>query len=707
MFRKVICVLMAVLFCLGAFAGCSEKKSKSEQVVGQAAIKRDVAESTEWQRYDAEIVSCEVTRRQTNPEDKTDYVFVKVFGESDRFGIEAYYKLTYVFYNEGWLLEDLIPDPKEDVPVLTWQKTACIRFGASGDRFAILGPDGVVLNDDAARPDRLPVIEGAEVSSAVRGQRIVLKDRSQSDVLFRLLETLFENGITELTPQIVRIDLGDPEHVGMYFADESVTIRFADAKALYGNGMLRLRNNWTELMETADTMILHSATSVTISVLSNGGIFITPVYPDSVQPDEPVASPDPSGESTDTRTAIIQDEKGENNEDLVSITVVVPAKSKLTIHFPNQEDYQYENEDDKDKQRKVKIPVQIFYKNEPLEESTVEFFPEITITSPDGSSYKVNCPSFTRTFPKLNITLTAPVPDDDNIIMAPESNEIKISGTIDEPTADVSVNGNPVPIDAGGMFVYDFKFPADAGEEDVETLKIVATKDNYVTDEEEITIHAYKFIPEPMKLEVHSEGSALRADASGKLTVTGKTTPGAELTATSDDPQNVSCGKVSVDGSGNFSFQITMGAEYYGASVITLRAEKENMEPAQRRFRIIKGFKDKDAFLKYYNKTKTYMEIAPKKLSIDDLLANQTQYASNTYGFRIIIVVVEVIDKDGDIIVKATNNKTGETVYVHNLSEKWAPADNIGAKYYVYCNFVGTYEDTGCCEFLGWFAKKP
>ncbi len=410
--------------------------------------------------------------------------------------------------------------------------------------------------------------------------------------------------------------------------------------------------------------------------------------------------------SVDTKNAQIQ-KYVDNGVDHVAITVKIPSNATLTITLPHQPDYQFTNTDSQEVTRKVKIPIGVFNPNEPLTEATREITPQITVTAADGSSYTVNCPSFTYEYPKLNISVGSPVPNEKGIIMASESNEIKITGTIDEPTADITINGNLVQVYEGGMFVYDFKFPADAGEDDEETLKIVATKDNYVTDEEEITIHAYKFVPEDMVLEVRSEGSALRADTSGKLTVTGKTLPGSTLTAVSDNTTNVLCGSVTVDGEGNFSFQVTMDPTFYGMSTINLSASKEGATDGSTSFKVLRGFKDKDSFLKYYNKTKTYIEISPKKTSIADLLANQTQYASNTYGFRITAIVVEVINKDGDIIVKMTNNKTEETIYVHNLSEKWAPADNVGGKYNVYCNFVGTYEDTGCCEFLGWFAKKP
>ena len=353
----------------------------------------------------------------------------------------------------------------------------------------------------------------------------------------------------------------------------------------------------------------------------------------------------------------------------------------------------------------MKIPAEVFYPNTPLDDPTVVFQPDITITGADGSSYKVNCPTFTRTFPKLEITVTEPVPEGDEPFMAPESNVVSLSGVISDPTAEVSINGVVTVVYVGGKFMYDYKFADTATEDTVDTITITATKNNCVGDTKEVKVHAYKFIPEPMKLEVRSEGSSLRADKSGKLTVTGTTLPGATLTATSDNATNVLCGSVAVDVEGNFSFQITTEESFYGMSVITLSAEKEGAESGTTKFTVTKGFADKDAFLKFYNSKHSYLEI-PSKITLDVLLANQAQYANNNYGFRITATVVEVITIDGDTIVKMSMNKTNETVYVHNLSDKWAPGENVGAKYNVYGNFVGSYSDTGCCEFYGWFAKK-
>lgn len=420
---------------------------------------------------------------------------------------------------------------------------------------------------------------------------------------------------------------------------------------------------------------------------------------DQTTPSEPAETEAPA---LDSRTAQLQELIDENNKDLIAITVVVPANSTVVIDFPNQDDYTYENTEAKDITRKVKIPVEVFYPNKPLEEPTVVFQPDITINQADGTSYKVNCPTFTRTFPKLNITITAPIPEGEEPFMAPESNIVSLQGTIDDPAADVFVNGVQTVVYTGGVFMYDYKFADGVSEDTVDTITVSATKINCVGDTKEIKVHAYKFIPEPMTLVVKSEGNALRTDKSGKLTVTGTTLPGATLTATSDNATNVLCGSVNVDGEGNFSLQITAVDTFYGTSVITLNAEKEGAESASTQFKVLRAWSDYKTFRKFYIKNKTYLEV-PK---IDDLLANIDLYATNTYGFRISAKVVEVITVDGDTIVKMTNNKTNETLYVHKLSTEWKPEENIGSLYNIWCNFTGTYSDTGCCEFDGWFARK-
>ena len=378
------------------------------------------------------------------------------------------------------------------------------------------------------------------------------------------------------------------------------------------------------------------------------------------QSNTPVEPATTEAPALDAKTAQLQEMVDDKGNDVIAITVVIPANSTVEIYFPNQPDYSFTNSEAKDLTRKVKIPVEVFYPNTPLDEPTVVFQPDITIKNADGSSYKVNCPTFTRTFPKLEITVTEPIPEGDEPFMAPENNVISLQGVISDPTAEVSINGVVTVVYVGGKFMYDYKFADTATEDTVDTITITATKNNCVGDTKEIKVHAYKFIPDPMKLEVRNEGKSLRTDKSGKLTVTGTTLPGATLEAISDNVTNVYCGSVAVDAEGNFSFQISTEESFYGTSVITLNADGKEIgaDNGSTSFRILKVWADKDAFVKYYTKTKTYIQ-TPK---IDDLLANESQYASNTYGYRIAARVVETITIDGETIVKMTNNKTNETI---------------------------------------------
>jgi hypothetical protein len=429
---------------------------------------------------------------------------------------------------------------------------------------------------------------------------------------------------------------------------------------------------------------------------------------------EPAATPEPTAApltASDIQDAVLQEYIDENGKDTISVSVTIPANATLVIDFPNQADYEFTNTEPKSMQRIIRIPVEVFYLNVPLTESTVVLTPKITIIAEDGTVFPVPCDSFTRTFPSLTVTVLEPIPDENGVIMAPESNVIRIRGVVDpvpDPVPDaITVNGVSTEVYEDGGFVYEYHLRDGIGEDETEEITIVARKNNHVTAEKTITVHAYKFVPEPMLLKVRTGGSALRTDENGKVTVSGVTLPGASLSAVSDNTSSVLCGSVTVDSAGNFSFQITTDPAFFGISVITVSAEKDGAESATAQFTVAKGFEDKTEFLKYYSKTKTYYELnAAGGLTVADLLAKPEQYATEEYGFRVSATVTEVMEADGGTIVKMTVLKTNETIYVRNLNPDWTPEDRIGSKYNVYGNFIGTYENTGCCEFLGWFVQN-
>lgn len=60
--------------------------------------------------------SCEITKRQTNTDNKTDYVWIQVNASNSSFSYTADYKLTYVLYNDGWQLDDFEEEQHSVMP---------------------------------------------------------------------------------------------------------------------------------------------------------------------------------------------------------------------------------------------------------------------------------------------------------------------------------------------------------------------------------------------------------------------------------------------------------------------------------------------------------------------------------------------------------------------------------------------------------------
>ncbi len=434
------------------------------------------------------------------------------------------------------------------------------------------------------------------------------------------------------------------------------------------------------------TGVLKCGNAIKTNTDVNSNTTAAPANPDETpeaQPDEKVAT-------------LLEYVDSETGKDYVAITVLVPAQGTMKIEFPHQADYVKTNDKDVAYPRRVNIPVEVFYPNEPLDNPNYTIEPKITVTTKDGSSYAVECPSFTKTFPTLSIKLFSPTAREDGSYMAAEGNVVHLEGNVDDFDVTLTINGVATNVYEGGVFMQDYNMTGTGSE----AIELVATKNNYVSASTSITVDPYVFIPDPMVLNVKDDVASLKADKSGKLTVTGTTLPGATLTATSDDTTRVLCGTVTVDAEGKFSFGITMDSSFYGISTITLTGTKEGAEDGSTTFVVSRSYADKDAFIKAYGKK--YKEIN-RGITMQELLADLGTYAGNNYGFRIIATVNEVITNGDKTYVKMTIAKTNEVVYVRNMSAKWLPQDNIGGKYRIYCNLVGTYEDTGSAEFLGWF----
>ncbi|MDO4852828.1 MAG: hypothetical protein Q4A88_05325, partial [Clostridia bacterium] len=402
----------------------------------------------------------------------------------------------------------------------------------------------------------------------------------------------------------------------------------------------------------------------------------------------------------------VEMEEGYNDEgkECVIYSIVVPAHGVVTIVLPSQGEQTYPSSNDTPVIYSLTVPKYAYYPNVPLTDPVYEVHPEIYLTEADGSTRTLSVPSFTLTFPTLSIDLEKPVLDENGHIMANKENLVPISGHVNDYDVRLYVNDEQVTVYSEGLFMPDYAMNAT----EPVTVTLRAEKENWVTATTEFIVDPYVYTPDKMILNVANDRvTELKADKTGKITVRGTTLPNATLTATSDVPSKVVCGSVSVDGEGNFTFGVTMDSSFYGIANITINAEKEDAESGSTTVKVYRMYADRSAFIQGYNKTKSYKEIGSSKkyVTISALMANATTYASSDYGFRVTAKVVEVTKtEDGYSVVRMTLAGSGETIYVINLSEKWAPDNNIGGNYNLYGSFLGTYTDGASPYFAAYFA---
>lgn len=101
---KLIAFISAVMGLLFLLTACGASAAKSK---GESAICADIVnEDHYFSNYSLNIDSSHITKRQTNEDDKNDFVWIEVNASNDVFTYSANYELTYVLYNDGWLLDN-------------------------------------------------------------------------------------------------------------------------------------------------------------------------------------------------------------------------------------------------------------------------------------------------------------------------------------------------------------------------------------------------------------------------------------------------------------------------------------------------------------------------------------------------------------------------------------------------------------------------
>ena len=407
----------------------------------------------------------------------------------------------------------------------------------------------------------------------------------------------------------------------------------------------------------------------------------------------------------DLNTVTVENTTNDKGQECFTMTIPATAHSIVTIQFPSMDDQVNPNDSDNAIFFKLTVPKAIYYPDAPVDNPQYSFTPQIFRTESDGTTHQLIVPQQTVTLPTLTIDLEQPTPNEEGIIMADKNNNVHISGHVndDSPYIKLTIDGQESLVYTGGFFETDYTMTSATPV----SVTISVEEKNWASATKEITINPYVFTPEKMVLTVDNDRmTELKAGKAGTITVRGKTLPGATLTAVSDDTTQVVCSSVTVDGEGNYTFGITMDVKFYGTAMITLNAEKEDAESGSTQFYVYRMYDDRKAFNKGYGSNYKEVGTGSKNLTISAMLAQQSTYATNNYGFRITAKVDSVTKgEDGYTYVQMTL-VSGETVYVINFSDKWDPATNVGSKYNIYGNFLGTYTDGTTPLFAGFFAMK-
>ena len=121
--KRIFSLLLTGILCMGMLVGCGLEDPPAEEQIIADVNEYGIAQ---WVEGDGEVLDCEIIKRQTNEDDKEDFVHCKLFTNADFCQMESQFELVYTYYDEGgWVLEMVSPVNYEE-----WQAVGFL--GADG-----------------------------------------------------------------------------------------------------------------------------------------------------------------------------------------------------------------------------------------------------------------------------------------------------------------------------------------------------------------------------------------------------------------------------------------------------------------------------------------------------------------------------------------------------------------------------------------------
>lgn len=112
-------MIAIMLACLWGISGCNSEQSG----VPMSVIRDDVEKCDSYASMRVNTDSVEVIKRQTNAEIKEDLIYVSIKGKNEYYEITRNYKMRYLLYNDGWILEEV----KEYSDAENWDVTTPLK----------------------------------------------------------------------------------------------------------------------------------------------------------------------------------------------------------------------------------------------------------------------------------------------------------------------------------------------------------------------------------------------------------------------------------------------------------------------------------------------------------------------------------------------------------------------------------------------------
>ena len=104
MVKKRLYIFIIVVFML-LIGGCGNNKYKNGVSEDQMIL--DFQSNNSFLNESFTITSADIIKRQTNYDEKTDLIYLQICANNKYFKVTKSFKLEYVLYNDGWILENI------------------------------------------------------------------------------------------------------------------------------------------------------------------------------------------------------------------------------------------------------------------------------------------------------------------------------------------------------------------------------------------------------------------------------------------------------------------------------------------------------------------------------------------------------------------------------------------------------------------------